>query len=112
MGEINEKHTDFAGTYFDRDAVLRLSKISVVLGWIIFLYNVFQWLFMVWQNVSGALQGGYPIDYSFLIFNMTQLLQGAMLLVFLLIGSRLLLIFLDIEDNSRRTARHIGDSTK
>jgi hypothetical protein len=112
MSEIDKKHSEFAGTYFDRDAVLRLSKISVILGWIIFLYNIFQWLFVAWQNISGTILGGYPLDYSFLIFNLTQLLQGAMLLVFLLIGSKVLLILLDIEDNSRRAARHIGSSTK
>jgi hypothetical protein len=112
MDDIEDEHTEFAGTYFDRDAVMRLSKISIILGWIIFAYNIFQWLFQAWQNIYGAMQGGYPLDFSFLIFNSSQLLQGAMLLVFLLIGSKVLLILLDIEDNSRRAARHTGNNTK
>ncbi len=99
-------HTGFPGTYFDKTAVLRLSSWAAVLGWVIFAYYLVQWLYSTWQNISGALLGNYPIDFSFFIFNMGQPFQGAMLLVVLLTASKILLILLDIEDNTRRAARH------
>lgn len=99
-------HTGFPGTYFDKSAVLRLSNGTAVLGWVIFAYYIIQWLYGAWQNIAGALMGNYPIDLNYFIFNMGQPFQGAMLLVILLVASKILLILLDIEDNTRRAARN------
>lgn len=101
-----DQHTGFSGTYFDKNSVLRLSNAAAVLGWVIFGYYLLQWGYSLWQAVSGALVGNYPFDFSFLIYNTAQPFQGAMVLVFLLSASKVLLILLDIEDNTRRAARN------
>ncbi len=100
-----DEHTGFAGTYFDKEATLRLSAWAARLGWVIFAYYLLQWGYGVWQNVYNAWLGGYGVDWTFLIYNTAQPFQGAMLLVILLAVSKTLQILLDIEDNTRRAAR-------
>jgi hypothetical protein len=112
MSEKEEPHTGFMGTYFDRNAVLRLSKTTVVLAWVIFGFYIVQWAYTIWQNVSAAILGGYPVDFSFIYYNSAQPVQGAMLLVIMLIAAKILLILLDIEDNTRRAARNVEKGTK
>ena len=112
MSEKEEHHTGFMGTYFDRSAVLRLSRVTVVLAWIIFGFYIIQWGYNTWQNINSALVGNYPIDFNFLIFNLSQPAQGAMVLVIMLVAAKILLILLDIEDNTRRAARNVEKGTK
>jgi hypothetical protein len=102
---MNEKHTEFAGTYFERGSVIRLSRFAAILGWLILAVYLLNWIYAIWQSISGAIMAGYPLDLGFLVFNLAQPFQGAMVLVILLAISKVLLIFLDIEDNTRRTAR-------
>ena len=35
MTESNQNRTNFAGTYFDRDAVLRLTRLLKIASWIV-----------------------------------------------------------------------------
>ena len=51
------------------------------------------------------LLGGYPLDINYLFYSLPRLLQGIMLLVILQAVAKVLLILLDIEDNTRRSAR-------
>ncbi|MEJ5222916.1 MAG: hypothetical protein WHV44_00555 [Anaerolineales bacterium] len=106
MPPQTDEHTGFMGTYFDKTAVLRLSRAAAILGWVIFGYYLLQWAYSLWQAISSALTSNYPFDFSFLIYNTAQPFQGAMVLVFLLAASKVLLILLDIEDNTRRAARN------
>ena len=106
MNPKTEQHTGFSGTYFDKNSVVRLSWGLSILGWVIFAIYLVQWVFNIWQSVYGAIVGGYMMDFGFIIFNLSQPFQGAMVLGILLAASKALLILLDIEDNTRRAARH------
>jgi hypothetical protein len=95
----------FLGTYFDRSLVLRVSRLSVILGWVLLVVYIFDYGWSAYQTVSGALLNGYPVDFMFLAINLRAPLQGAMLLLFLYALAQALLILLDVEDNTRRAAR-------
>ena len=112
MSEKDENHSGFMGTYFDRNSVLKLSKITAIFGWVIFAFFIIQWFYAIWQNVYNAFSGNYPLDPGFFIYNSGQPFQGAMVLLVLLAASKILLILLDIEDNTRRAAWNADKGAK
>ena len=98
-------HTQFAGTYFDRDAVLRVERWARIIAWAILAAYIIEAGYSIYQTTSGAILGNYPID-PFSIFSLlARVLQGALLFSILNIAGRIMLILLDIEDNTRRAAR-------
>lgn len=105
MTEKSPAHSVFSGTYFNKDATLRLSRAAEILGWLLLAAYVLEWGYSQWQSISNSLMGGYPLDINFIFYSLPRLLQGAMLLVILQAVSKVLLILLDIEDNTRRSAR-------
>ena len=105
MTQNDPSRPAFLGTYFDRSLVLRVSRLSVILGWVILATYLLEYGWSTYQNLAGAAQNGYPVDWMFLALNLRAPLQGAMLLLFLYGVSQALLILLDIEDNTRRAAR-------
>ncbi|HUE99425.1 MAG TPA: hypothetical protein VMN99_09225 [Anaerolineales bacterium] len=112
MSELNEKQAGFLGTYFDRDGVLRLSRWADVAAWVVLTVYLLSWLFSVLLFFGQYFNGLY-IDKgaTFLnTFNMfTPYLQQPLPGLFYFFGlqavSKGLLIFLDMEDNTRRAAR-------
>lgn len=98
-------HTQFAGTYFDKDSVLRLVRWTYVLGWTIFIIYSVQFTYDMTMNFYNSIRGGYPLDWFFMFFNLSRPFQGAMIMVVLHILAKALLVLLDIEDNTRRAAR-------
>jgi hypothetical protein len=105
MTEKSLAHSAFSGTYFNKDATLKLSRAAEILGWLLLAAYVLEWGYSQWQSISNSLMGGYPLDINFIFYNLPRLLQGAMLLVILQAVSKVLQILLDIEDNTRRSAR-------
>jgi hypothetical protein len=105
MTQDDTSRPAFLGTYFDRSLVLRVSRLSVILGWVILAVYVFDYVWSTYQNISGALLNGYPVDFMFQVINLRGPLQGTMLLLFLYAVAQALLILLDVEDNTRRVAR-------
>lgn len=95
----------FLGTYFERDTVLRWAGWTRVLGWLIFAIYILQYAYETGMNIFNAFQANYPLDWFYLILNMGQPFQGAMILVVLHLLAFALQILLDIEDNTRRAAR-------
>lgn len=112
MSEHNEKQAGFLGTYFDRDAVLRLSRWADVVAWIVLTVYLLSWLVSI-LLFFGQYYSGLYMDKgaTFLnVFSMfTPYLQQPLPGVFYFFGlqavSKGLLIFLDMEDNTRRGAR-------
>lgn len=112
MSESNEKQAVFWGTYFDRDGVLRLSRWADVLAWVSLTIHVIIWLFslglFIVQYSSGLFfeKGGTFLN-AFSIFTpyLLQPLPGVLYFFALQAISRVLLILLDVEDNTRRAAR-------
>ena len=112
MSEFEEKQAGFLGTYFDRDGVLRLSRWADVVAWIVLTIYLLSWLFSL-LLFFGQYYNGLFMDKggTFLnIFNtFTPYLQQPLPGLFYFFGlqavSKGLLIFLDMEDNTRRAAR-------
>ena len=112
MSEANEKQAGFLGTYFDRDGVLRLSRWADVIAWIVLTVYLLSWLFSL-LLFFGQYYSGLYVDKgaTFLtVFNMftpylQQPLPGIIYFFSLQAVSKGLLILLDMEDNTRRSAR-------
>lgn len=112
MADTNESKTNFAGTYFERDAVLRLANLSRILSWIVLsIYVVITLLSLIQflpQFSSGLFYDkGMSTANVLNLFSpyLTQPLPGIFYFIGLQAVSSGLLIFLDVEDNTRRTAR-------
>ena len=105
-----EKHTGFLGTYFSKTTVLRISNISKILAWIALAVYLFQLSLYtgidIYQILHGFWGGMSILDMlQNIITSIEQPLHG-IVYAFALFGiSQILLIFLDIEDNTRRSTR-------
>src|SRR5574339_568075 len=109
MSESNEKQAGFLGTYFDRDGVLRLSRWADVIAWIILTIYLLSWLTSMFMFLAQYFSGLYfDKGATFLnVINMfTPYLMQPLPGIFYFFGlqgvSKGLLIFLDMEDNTRR----------
>ncbi len=108
----NEKQAGFLGTYFDRDGVLRLSRWADVVAWIVLTIYLVLWVFSVLQYAGQYFSGMYMTKGGTFV-NAVNLfapfLQQPLPGVFYFFGlqavSKGLLIFMDMEDNTRRAAR-------
>ena len=101
MKQDSHSQRTFLGTYFDRSLVLRLSRGLIILGWVILAAYLLEYGYTTYLNVSSAIVNAFPIDFMFLVMNLKSPLQGAMLLGILYAAAQMLLILLDIEDNTR-----------
>jgi hypothetical protein len=112
MSESNEKQAGFLGTYFDRDGILRLSRWADVIAWITLTVYILSWLSSVLLFFAQYFSGLY-FDKGATILNVLNMfapyLQQPLPGIFYFFGlqgiSKGLLIFLDMEDNTRRAAR-------
>ena len=100
-----KKSAGFLGTYFDHDAVLRLERWVRIIAWATLLGYAFEAGYNAFQSVYGAIIGGYPLDWYFVVTTLLRVLQGGVLFILLQVGAKMLLILMDIEDNTRRAAR-------
>lgn len=112
MSDANERQAGFLGTYFDRDGVLRLSRWADILAWIVLTIYMLSWLssFLIFlgQYLSGLyFDKGSTFLTVISIFSgqLLQPLPGVLYFFGLQAVSKGLLIFLDMEDNTRRAAR-------
>ena len=110
--ERDLRQAGFLGTYFDRDGVLRLSRWADIISWVVLTIYLLSWLFTLLLFFGQYFSGLYmDKGATFLtVFNMfTPYLQQPLPGLFYFFGlqavSKGLLIFLDMEDNTRRAAR-------
>lgn len=110
MTEDKEK---FLGTYFDRDAVLRLAGLAKVLSWVFLVVYESAALISLLQFLPGGVFGGVLSEKGASVVNVfglfmpyvMQILPGIAYFVGFQVVAQALLIFLDVEDNTRRAAR-------
>lgn len=111
MTETENSKTNFAGTYFDHDSVLRLARLAEVAAWITLIYHLGQALLTLLIYILQISRGlvaplGFT-DVSQQIFWMLQpVLPGLWYFIGIQAIGKLLLIFMDMEDNTRRAARN------
>ena len=110
MTESNEKQTAFFGTYFDRDAVLRLAKMANIAAWIALIFYVGQVVFSIGVYILQISRGLLvPLGFTDVLQSLLWFIQPGIPGLWYFIGiqavGNLMLIFMDIEDNTRRATR-------
>ena len=112
MSESNEMKDKFFGAYVDRDAVLRLARWSDTGSWIVLaiylvtsFFSIALFLSQYYNGMMG--QKGLNMLMGVNLFSpyLTQALPGVFYFFGLQGISKGLLIFLDMEDSTRRMAR-------
>lgn len=106
------KQEKFYGTYFDRDSVLRISRWADIFAWVVLTVYLFTWLFSIILFIVQYINGlyfdkGMTFLTAFSVFKpyFLEPIPGVLYFFSLQGISKGLLILLDLEDNSRRTAR-------
>jgi|WetSurMetagenome_2_1015567.scaffolds.fasta_scaffold57013_2 hypothetical protein len=107
---MKDEHARFLGTYFDKDTVLKLARASKTLAWIVLGVYGIQLIASLLTNIIQIRNGfwvglGLTDAIQNFLYAIEQPLHGIVYFFALLGISQLLLIFLDIEDNTRRAAR-------
>ncbi len=112
MSESTEKQASFFGTYFERDSILRISRWAEILAWVTLTVYVLNWivslLLFFAQYYNGMFfEKGMTFLNALNFFSpyLQQPLPGVFYFFGLMTISKILLIMLDMEDNTRRAAR-------
>lgn len=110
MSESKETKGFFLGTYFERDSVLRLSRIADIFGWVsLFIYGgqvLLSLTIMALQLARGLIHPVGMTDFAQqILWIVYPITPGLWYFVGFQGVGRLLLILMDIEDSLRRAAR-------
>jgi hypothetical protein len=105
-----QKRSDFLGTYFSKDTVLKLASVARIFAWIIAGFYVVQWIVQIGtiglQIMRGFWVGSGPTDIAQSILALfEQPLRALVYFIVLQAVSQALLLFMDMEDNTRKAAR-------
>lgn len=105
-----EKRENFLGTYFSKDIVLRLTSVAKLLSWVVVGVYALEWLVqamvIVLQIGRGFWAGmGFTDIVQSILYLFEQPLRGMVYFVVLQGVAQALLMFMDMEENTRRTAR-------
>jgi hypothetical protein len=107
---MKEKHSYFAGTYFNKDTVVKLASVAKIFAWIVAVFYALQWMLQVGVYTLQLVRGLWPgmgfTDYAQAVLGLfEQPLRGLVYFIILHGVAQALLMFMDIEDNTRRAAR-------
>jgi len=110
MEENKGKAAEFLGTYFDRSVVLRIVRGAEVASWVVLVVYAAQLLLaatvFLLSYTRGFMQGMAFTDLlQQLLFVLEQPFRGVVYFLGLQALAKILLMFLDIEDNTRRAAK-------
>jgi len=111
MTESDNSKTNFAGTYFDRSSILRLARLAEICGWGVLIYYASQIvlsLIILYLQIARhliALPGFTDIAQQ-VLWILQPALPGLWNFIGLQAVGKALLIFMDMEDNTRRSARN------
>lgn len=110
MTNSQDPKTNFSGTYFERDSILRIARLADIFAWITLAYYLAQVLFsfvvFFLQIARGLLILQGPTDViQQVIWFIQPALPGLWYFIGIQAVGKILLIFMDIEDNTRRAAR-------
>ena len=110
MSEDQGTGSGFGGTYFDRSFVLRIVRVAEIAAWVVLVVYTLQLLLsagvLVLSYGRGFLRGmGFTDMFQQILFVLEQPFRGIVYFVGLQAIAKILLIFMDIEDNTRRAAR-------
>ena len=116
MTESDNSKTNFAGTYFDRDSVLRIARLASIFAWASLIYYAVQVGLALSVFMLQVLRGLITLPgFTDIIQQLMWILQPALPALWNFIGlqavGKVLLIFMDMEDNTRRAARAVRSDT-
>jgi hypothetical protein len=100
------KQNTFFGTIFNKDVVIRISRVAKVFAWLIMIFYAIQWLLQVGILFSQVTRGfwmglGITDIAQNLLWLIEQPLRGLVYFVVLQGVAQVLLMILDIENNTR-----------
>ena len=107
---MSESKQHFLGTYFDRDAVLKMARIIAILSWVVAAIYAFDLVLslgiLVLQYARHLIMPmGFTDVAQNLLFIFERPLHGVLYFAAMQAVSKGLMILLDLEDNTRRAAR-------
>ena len=110
MTESKETKTNFSGTYFERDTVLRLTRFLKLASWIVAGVYIYQSLLnltiFILQLIRQMIYiAGLTDALQQISWQIQSPLAGLIFFASLQAIAQGLLILMDIEDNTRRAAR-------
>jgi len=112
---MEDKHSNFTGIYFNKDTVLKLATAGKVFSWIVGGFYIIQWMVQV-GSVFIQFSRGFWVGPGFtdilqnILGVFEQPLRGLVYFIVLQGVAQALLMFMDMEDNTRRTARGVKES--
>ncbi len=114
MDEIKKEQSRFLGTYFDQDSVLKLASLSRIFAWVVLVIYTLAWIAAIGVSVLQILRGfwagmGFTDYVQNILLLLEQPLRGVVYFIVLQAVAEVLLIYLDMEDNTRRAARNTGE---
>ena len=110
MSDKPDRAGNFAGTYFDRSVVLRIVRVAEIAAWVVLVVYALQLLLsagvFALSYARGFMRGfGFTDLMQQLLFVLEQPFRGVVYFIGLQAVAKILLMFMDIEDNTRRSAR-------
>ncbi len=107
---MTEGKERFLGTYFDRDAVIRMARIIAILSWVVaaiyaadLVISLGVWVLQYLRHLIMVMG---PTDFAQqMLFIFERPLHGILYFAAMQAVSKGMLMMLDIEDNTRRAAR-------
>ncbi len=107
MTQPNER---FLGTYFDRDAVLKMARVIAILSWVTaaiyagdLVLNIGIWVLQYIRHI--VMVQGFTDVAQLVLFLLERPLHGVLYFAAMQAVSKGLMIMLDMEDDMRRAAR-------
>ncbi len=112
MTETTETQISYFGTYFDRDSILRVARWAEIISWVTLTIYVLGWLSGLLLTLSQYYNGmffekgmGFLNAVNYFVPYFQQVLPGVFYFFGLQAVSKVLLILMDMEDNTRRAAK-------
>jgi hypothetical protein len=112
MTESNDRsRTNFAGVYFDRDSVLRLARLADILAWVVLIYYAGQAALSLTIFILQLARGltvlpGLTDFFQQMVWMFQPVIPAVWNFIGLQAVGKILLIFMDMEDNTRRATRN------
>jgi len=109
MSESQNKDASFVGTYFDRSIVLRIVRVAEISSWVVLVVYGLQLLVSVGTVTLSTIRGFGPPGITNILQQILivieQPFRGIVYFIGLQAIAKILLMFMDIENNTRRAAR-------
>ena len=110
---MSEQPTGFMGTYFDKSAVLRVSRWSEIVAYVVgvvYAIDLVTALGVFYlQYTRGFWSGlGFSDLFTNLLYIIERPFRGMVYFIILMAISKALLILMDVEDNLRHSVRRSG----